>query len=568
MQRSSAVPLCVALAAISLGACSSTTSTPADAGVTDGRTTDGAVAGFGTVTGKISVAPNIFPAPPGDQAGSVVVALLDAPPDLGGQPLKTVVLQGDLKKGPLTYTFDRVPAGRYLAAAFLDDNGNFSAEKPLDAGDLTDSLMVSIEVAPAKTVTADLLLDSPVPPETPVCGLGALDGTKRRCVFDFIWNHAKRNYPFFALKGVDWDAVKKVYEPELDKPATDREFHQLVARLLAELKDGHSFIRSVNSAFGRRVPVAGVRLALLDGAAYVERLESGSAAESAGLKVGDRIVTVDGKTFAEHETQNGKLIPRPNDAGYHRTLLQSWLSGEEGSKAALKLERDNLALSIPRAAPPAPSGPILTSQRLAGTSGKSYAHLRVRTFQDAKLVGELKATFEALKDAKGLILDLRENPGGESSYRNALLAYLLPAVTTVARDYHRGTPEAFVEDIVVPAQGAFTGPLVVLTDEGSYSNGHLAPTILKALGRAKLVGRTTGGGSGTVEFWPLTAELTLGLDYAAVTTPSGTLAEELGTKPDIEVAQTAADVKAGLYASPGLPAKDVTLQRALKELGD
>jgi carboxyl-terminal processing protease len=312
--------------------------------------------------------------------------------------------------------------------------------------------------------------------------------------------------------------------------------------------------------------VAGVKLAQVDGAVYCEQVAPGSAAATAGLVVGDRVLSVDGKSFADHVAAVGKYVAHPNDPWYFRTLLSAWLVGAPGSKAQIAIARDNATLEVPRVAPVPAAGPPIVAQRLAGAAGKQYGYVRIAHFLTADVVQQFDAALDGLLDVAGLILDVRENGGGESAVGNAIIARLIEKPVPVAKDYLRGSASEFYVTTLQPRGTAYKGPVAVLIDESSFSNGHLFPSQLKELGRAILVGRTTGGGSAAVERWQLTEALTVQLSKAVSITAQGAIADELGTVPDVAVTRTAADVQAGLYAELGVPAHDVVLQRALERL--
>lgn len=521
----------------------------------------------GTIRGTVTMPADIFPPPTGDLAGALIVAAIDGVPMLGGQPVAFATDHADFNAGSATYELTDVPPGRYAISAMLDDNESFTPDAPFDGGDVINPLPAEVEVVAGEVSTVDLVIDTPVPGAAPFCGAGPLDTQKRHCIFDFIWGFAERNYPFFSLKGIDWAAVKVAYEPRVDAPGTDVDFYYFVAELLAELRDGHCTVASA-SALGDVQVVPGVRLARIGGEIYCAWLDPGSAAAAAGLQVGDHLLTVDGKSFADHVAAFGKYTARPNDPWYYRSLMSSWLIGAAGSNAQIAIERDAATLTVARAAPAKATGPLVASQRLDGASGKQYGYIRIATFLTPEVVTQFDAALDALLDVAGLILDVRQNGGGESAVGNALIARLITSPVPVAKDHLRGSLTAAVVTTLAPRGTPFAGPVAVLIDESSFSNAHLFPSQLKDLQRATLVGRSTGGGSAAVETWQLSETLKVGLSKSLSVTANGSFDEELGTAPDVVVPQTLADVQAGLYSEPGVPAHDVVLQRAIEQLGD
>lgn len=84
----------------------------------------------------------------------------------------------------------------------------------------------------SSAVSCELLFQIDVPDVSP------------QSIFDQIWNFADREYSFFELKGVDWDAVYSTYAPQVEAKMTDEELFALAAEMLYELRDGHVNLRS------------------------------------------------------------------------------------------------------------------------------------------------------------------------------------------------------------------------------------------------------------------------------------------------------------------------------------
>jgi len=548
----------------------------ADSGFFEGGTgeagADTSVGKNATIQGTVSLRPDIFPPPPGDLAGPVYVGVLSGPPELGGMPVKLDKFTADFSSGPVQYSIAEIPPGKYMVSALFDDNGNFSPSAPMDAGDIVNPLMIPIELKAGQQLKLDLILDTPVPPTKPYCGDEPLDATERQCIFDFIWEFANRYNPFLTLKAVDWQAVKTQYQPLVAQQGTDQEFHLLMAQLLAELRDAHSGIGGslILSHLGLKATVSGVKLTWVNGEVYVEWLKAGSAAETAGLQAGDHVLKIDDKTFTSFQSSVGGYFAHPNDHHYYATLANAWLAGDQGTTAKIEIERGAATVNVPRSVPTSSTDPLVTSSRLTGKSGKEYGYVRIRSFAEKhpEVVTLFDKALDGLLDVSGLILDLRENSGGLSSYGFAMVSRLIDKPKAISHHYYRGSLTEYVAAMVQPGNNPYLGPIVVLTDEHAYSNGHTFSTELKGIGRATLVGRTTGGGSATPEMWLLSTALQVGMSKALTTSVSGTIDEELGVKPDLEVSMTVTDLESGLYQKPGTPQNDIVLQKAIEKLGD
>jgi carboxyl-terminal processing protease len=223
-------------------------------------------------------------------------------------------------------------------------------------------------------------------------------------------------------------------------------------------------------------------------------------------------------------------------------------------------------MTVPRSTP-SPGDTFVSSRRITGTSGAEYGYIAMAGFY-LEAAPEISAALDSLMDVAGLVIDVRGNSGGLSAVGDALMGRLLDAPTEGERLHFRGVPTEYAVTTIEPVAPVYSGPVVVLIDEGSYSEGHVLPGLLREIGRATLVGRATGGGNGTPEPWQLTTAMGVSVSTWMTALASGAVDEVTGTEPDVEVVRTAADILDGLYTGPGDPEHDIVLRTALEELGD
>ncbi|MFP8875977.1 MAG: S41 family peptidase, partial [Myxococcota bacterium] len=178
---------------------------------------------------------------------------------------------------------------------------------------------------------------------------------------------------------------------------------------------------------------------------------------------------------------------------------------------------------------------------MASVSGRmledGYAYLRIRTFQErtfddmSEVLRELHA--ESLDGFRGLVLDLRDNPGG-----------LLDQAVEVADEwvsdgllvYTRGRMGDQVEEFHAHGLGTEPNyPIAVLVNEGSASASEIVAGALQDHGRALVVGRQTFGKGSVQTIYPLAGGSGLRLTTALYYTPGGRSIQEVGISPDIEV---------------------------------
>ena len=263
----------------------------------------------------------------------------------------------------------------------------------------------------------------------------------------------------------------------------------------------------------------------------------GSPAEKAGLMAGDQIIAVDGvdMTGVSPEEVRTKVIG-PAGSTVHLTVHRP------GQSAPLQFDIVRAQINIPSV-----SGKMLPN---------GIAYVQITDFGQTTS-DELKTTLTTLlaQNPKGLILDLRDNPGG----------YLNTAVDVVSQFVDHG-PVVFEQTAdgnkkeydAMPGGLATKIPMVVLMNANSASASEITAGALQDDGRAKLVG-VVSYGKGSVQIRvPLSNnEGAVAITIAHWLTPKGTLIDKKGLTPDVYVTMTAADINAGL--DPQLDAASQTL---------
>lgn len=266
-----------------------------------------------------------------------------------------------------------------------------------------------------------------------------------------------------------------------------------------------------------------------------------SPAEKAGIRAGDQVLEVDGET-TDGWTQEQAVNAIRGPKGTSVTLR---VKHTDGAEVVLTIERGNIPLESVFTSPnletiPGESGDQLVDR--AGTAVTDIGYIAISQFHD-RTVSELREKLEGIEDKgyRGLILDLRSNPGG-----------LLQATVDVADEFlDGGTILAEVDaegqrsSWTARSGGRATKiPIVVLQDAGSASGAEVLAAALHDNGRAQIIG-TRSFGKGTVnqlqDLEDCGDPAGCGALYLSVgrwLTPNGDQIEGLGVKPDIELPMT------------------------------
>jgi carboxyl-terminal processing protease len=287
-----------------------------------------------------------------------------------------------------------------------------------------------------------------------------------------------------------------------------------------------------------QVGSVGLEVATHGGALTIVFPIAGGPAERAGLKAGDRILSIDGISTA----------------GLGRPQVRALLSGQQGSQAVLSVERTEW--SIPREFPVTREiVPIPTVERkMLGRVG----YLEVHQLPEGAAL-QVRAALDALRKegAQSLVFDLRRCPGGN-----------LTAAIEVA--------ELFLQDgrLILSTRGrarnqnmSFSAHarrsmldlrLAVLIAEGTEAGCEIIGAALQDHGRAALIGTRTAGVTTIQTIIPLADGGALRLTTSRWFTPNGRSLEGHGLMPDTEIAP-----EEGTQRTPGDPRRDVQLRRAI-----
>jgi carboxyl-terminal processing protease len=238
-------------------------------------------------------------------------------------------------------------------------------------------------------------------------------------------------------------------------------------------------------------------------------------ARKAGIRRGDVIVRVNG---------------RPTRAlGFNRAL--ALIKGAEQTVVRLTVRRPAVGTMRFTVVRGEISPPTLRS-RLLLQGGTKLAYVRVLSFREStseQLEDRLGALLE--RGAKGVVLDLRGNPGGLVTEAVDVVSVFLEdgVVCTTVDEYHEARVYEAVGDAAYPSV-----PVMILVDRGSASAAEIAAAALFENGRAALLGERTFGKASVQSLRPLSNGGALKLTTATYQTPAGTDLNGRGVVPTLK----------------------------------
>lgn len=276
-----------------------------------------------------------------------------------------------------------------------------------------------------------------------------------------------------------------------------------------------------------------------DNTILVTNVFEGSPAEEAGLQADDRIIKAGGKTVS----------------GDDYSIIPTLVKGEENTTVDITVYRPadertyDFTVTRQNVIYPSVSHKIIE---------EDLGYIKIDEFEKLTY-DQFKEALTAIEDvgAKGLILDLRGNPGGRLDVTEKIADELVPEGLIVSTQNKEGKGEEYYAD------DKYTDiPIVVIVNGSSASASEVLTGALRDHNRAKIVGETTFGKGVVQSIIPLNDGSALKVTTAKYFTPSGECIQGIGIDPDYKVSLSVeALMKAKLSEE-----EDVQLQTAVKVL--
>ncbi len=271
----------------------------------------------------------------------------------------------------------------------------------------------------------------------------------------------------------------------------------------------------------------GMEVAIKDQVLTVVTPLKGTPAEAAGMKAGDRILKIDDVSTQGMEVDAAiKKIRGPKGTQVRLFVArEGWSTPRE-----IKVTRDVINVPI-----------VITKKRDDGVFIISVATF---TSNAPDLFRAALREFVESKSTK-LVVDLRGNPGGYLDAAVNMASWFLPSGRVVVTEDYAGHAENIVHRSLGYNVFGDDFKMVILVDKGSASASEIFADALRFYGKATLVGTDTFGKGSVQELVDITPETSLKITVARWLGPDGQQIPLTGIKPDINIAVTDEDIKAG-----------------------
>ena len=431
-----------------------------------------------------------------------------------------------------------------------------------------------------------------------------------------IWKEAAYNFVYWDKLDIDWDEEYKKALAKISKTEDLYDYYKELQRFTALLEDGHTAVTfpgemMQDPEYFSMLPVFlwkfedGIRVL-----GIAEDLED-------RIPMGSLLIEIDGVDAAEYIRNNCyPYIWHANENACGVATMNELMFGRRGSGAVFTFANDGrqFEIQLNRIDP----STIKWSQKMYATPkdyslrtiGSSDVHkvamtddgiavIKMTSFQDDSMPGKIYENYEELKEAKGYIVDVRGNGGGNSSNADAIASLFIDGdfkscfgetqvyeptykAWALFREDFKGLPadeaeKKYVDDkeslkaykmsrnilyipdggenVINKAPGKLDGPVVVLMNENTVSAAEDFVDVMKQYTDAVFVGANTAGTSGQPLFGYLESGGTYRICTRRCMAQNGEDIYNKGFAPDFRIIQTAED-----YASGTDPAFEKALE--------
>lgn len=391
-----------------------------------------------------------------------------------------------------------------------------------------------------------------------------------------FWSEVKYNFVYVdTLKEIDWDRLYLEYLPKVRATRSTAEYYKVLMALCARLKDGHTNVFPGPEL--RNTTMARPKLSthLVEGRVLVRRVFDPELIAK-GIVPGTEVVAVDGepvRDYAARELAPYVSASTPQDLE-RRVYTYGFLSGPVDAVPHVRLrtaagkaiELDLKRVSLDDYNKAVPDTPPFELKILPG----NIAYVALNGFGNDQAADQFLAAFDKIAASSALIIDVRNNGGGNSHVGYRVLATLTdkPFQTSrwETRDYRpsyrawgRAMPnysEAAPNWEADPAH-QYRKPVAVLTSSATYSAAEDFAVAFDSMRRGVIAGEATGGSTGQPLMFALPGGGGARVCTKADTYPDGRQWVGKGIQPTLKVAPTVADMQKG---------RDTVLEAAVSAL--
>ncbi|KQC00818.1 S41 family peptidase [Pedobacter sp. Hv1] len=382
-----------------------------------------------------------------------------------------------------------------------------------------------------------------------------------------LWAQAKYNFVYLDRLTTDWNKTYLAYLPLVKATKSTKEYYRVLQQFYAQLHDGHTDVFPPAELVREFYAKPPVRTELIEGRVFITSVSSDSLQQN-GIVPGLEILKIDGEPVMSYADKYIK--PYLNSSTLQDLIARQFstylLRGDEFTPISLELKDKKgkvWTTTLNRSGYKNLKKVPAMEFKTIGDIG----YLTINSFNDESILKKYDSLFTTIANTKSLIIDVRDNGGGEGAYGEYILRTLANQTFNLAKGStirYEGQPVPGT-NWVTRSMGStapnkknhYDKPIVLLIGPNTYSAAEDFTMQFDAMQRGKLIGLPTGGSTGQPFSFDLPGGGSARVCAKKDTYPDGKEFVGIGIIPAITVTPT---IK-GLFEG-----KDETLMRALEFL--
>ncbi|SEK31353.1 carboxyl-terminal processing protease [Aquimarina amphilecti] len=338
--------------------------------------------------------------------------------------------------------------------------------------------------------------------------------TKYQKDFDYYWNTVDQYFAYFDVQNVDWNEVRRIYQPSVDTIQRGDDFVRLLEMTNNELYNGHIGLNTNLASSSRLIPTGTDIWVSYDNNRFViSGIREGFPAEKSGLLLGMEVTGYNGIAISEAIK---KFLPKSvtkHTVKMYEYAANLLLAGTHNTKRSINVN-DSLTFNIENVK-------NNNATELVGSKviGDNIGYIKINnSLGNNGTIKTFDKVLSNLQNTKGIVLDLRDTPsGGNTTVARAIIGsfiskeapYQQHSFTYEEKLY--GVKRNTIE-LVSPRGEIYKKPLVILCGRWTGSMGEGITIGFDGLNRAEVVGTDMGGLLGAIYNYTL-PETNIGFQF-------------------------------------------------------
>jgi C-terminal processing protease CtpA/Prc len=388
-----------------------------------------------------------------------------------------------------------------------------------------------------------------------------------KAMLNIVSDHVEKNFYDPGFKGVNWQAAVEEARAKIESAQTVSDMATAIFTLTNKLQDSHTVFLPPERV---EKPLFGFNAKAVGNEIYIYEITKKGAAERAGLKMGDRLITVNGyNALRENFDLMMLYFHALRPAGALDIVYQRGKAAPASLRLVPDMKRrpiiDDLTQDINLWALIRES---TSEPNYYGNYDGGIGYVKLADF----IAGDYGFTglMKKIKDSKAVIVDMRGNPGGAVETLREFIGYFEQEPVVVADVVTRKKREPIK---VKPQRPNFSGPMFILIDSQTGSASEIFAKHFQSTGRAKLLGDKTAGRVTVARFFGEASGMDTVAFYGVQVAvgraifPDGTELEKNPVTPDISCLPTGDELREDrdrcFFLAMGMARKSLGLPEAM-----